>query len=283
VISADVDRVADKVEATGATAQAKRNAYVTGTVLQNAKNATDAGTVKLDTTGFNTVSVTIAGITSATVTFVGTNAAGTAVALNAKPIGGSQLVQSATADGSWIVDVASVTQFYAPITVYASGTITVTAYANSSPNHADIQNVNLATYIKGEDSTNDLIATANKPVASGTYSGTAFAAFLSDVDIAVKATAGNILSVTCSSMNEAVRYLQVHNKATAPAGGDVPIFSFSIPAGTSTQPAIKEVGREFFGDGGYYCATGIAVGVSTTAATFTASTTTDHVINGTYI
>lgn len=134
-----------------------------------------------------------------------------------------------------------------------------------------------------EDNVNGVIAQAVKPVASSTYSGTAFMAPLNDVDISVKATPGNILSLTCSNINAAVRYLQVFNKATAPAGSDVPVLSFVIPAGTSTAPAVREIGREFFGANGYHLSTGIAVGVSTAAASFTAATTTDHTTNGTYV
>lgn len=134
-----------------------------------------------------------------------------------------------------------------------------------------------------EDNTNAVIAQAIKPVASATYSPSGFVAPLTDVDISVKASAGNIKSLSVSNINAAVRYLQVHNKATAPAGGDTAIFSFVIPAGTATAPGVREIGTEFFGEGGYYLSTGIAIGISTVAATFTAATTTDHTLNGTYV
>lgn len=114
-------------------------------------------------------------------------------------------------------------------------------------------------------------------------SGTAFIAPLNDVDISVKASAGSLLSVSATNINAAIRYLQVFNKATAPAGGDTAVFSFPIPAGSSTVPAVVSVARDFLGQNGHQFSTGIAVGVSTTAATFTAATTTDHVVNGTYL
>ena len=143
--------------------------------------------------------------------------------------------------------------------------------------------VTQATLLAGEDLTNNVQGTLSKPVAASTYSGLAFSAPLNDVDISVKATAGNLLSITASNINAAIRYLQVFDKATAPSSGNTPVFSWAIPAGTSTAPAIREIGRDFLGEGGHYFASGIAVGVSTTAATFTAATTTDHVTNGTYI
>ncbi len=135
----------------------------------------------------------------------------------------------------------------------------------------------------GEDATNNVMGTANKPVASATYSGTAFTAQLNDVDVSVKASAGNLLTVTVSNTNAAARYLQVHNKASAPAAGETAVMSFVIPAGTATQPAIREIGIETLGMGGFYLSTGIAIGISTVAATFTAATTTDHTLNGTFI
>lgn len=135
----------------------------------------------------------------------------------------------------------------------------------------------------GDDTANNLTAVQNKPVASATYSANAFSARLNDVDIAVKTSAGVIKSITASNINAAIRYLQIHNKASAPANPDVPIFSFPIAAGSSTAPSIREIGTEFFGEGGYYLSTGISIGISTTADTFTAATTTDHVVNGTYV
>lgn len=110
-----------------------------------------------------------------------------------------------------------------------------------------------------------------------------FSAILNDVDIAVKASAGYLKSIIVTNINAAIRYVQVHNKATAPANPDVPIWSIPIAAGTATAPAILILGLDVFGQGGLSCATGVAVGVSTTAATFTAATTTDHTIHGTYV
>ena len=139
------------------------------------------------------------------------------------------------------------------------------------------------TLLFGEDATNNMMATGNKPVASGTYSGTAFTAQLNDVDIAVKATPGNLLAISASSINAGVRYLQLHNKASAPTSGETAIMSFSIPAGTVAQPSRMEIGCDMLGCGGLYFSTGIAIGISTVAATFTAATTTDHTINGIYV
>lgn len=134
-----------------------------------------------------------------------------------------------------------------------------------------------------EDNVNNLYATTVRPVSSSSYTGVAFSAILNDVDISVKNAAGNLLSVSASNINAAIRYLQIHNKASAPAGGDTPVFSFPIPAGTSTAPATVSLGREFLGQHGQHLTAGVAIGISTVAATFTAATTTDHTVNGTYV
>lgn len=124
----------------------------------------------------------------------------------------------------------------------------------------------------------------NQKVVDGAYEvGTVFNAVLNDVDISVKASAGYLLSIRVSNINAAIRYLQIHNKATAPAGGDTPILSFPIPAGSATNPVAVTFGVDDFGPGGLSCSTGIAIGVSTAAATFTAATTTDHVVTGLYV
>lgn len=143
--------------------------------------------------------------------------------------------------------------------------------------------VTQATQTAGEDLANDIQGVGVKPVVGAVYSGVSFFAPLNDVDILVKATSGNLLSIATSNINAAIRYLQIHNKATAPSNGDTPIFSIPVPAGSATVPGVLSLGRDFFGQNGHYLSTGISVGISTTAATFTGATVTDHVANGTFV
>lgn len=113
--------------------------------------------------------------------------------------------------------------------------------------------------------------------------GSFFQALYNDVDISVKGTAGVFKSVYVTNINLAVRYFQVIDKATAPVGGDTALFSIPIPAGTVTIPGFIKLNTTFFGLAGLACATGIAIGISTTAGIFTAATTTDHTVSGTYV
>lgn len=134
-----------------------------------------------------------------------------------------------------------------------------------------------------EDNANGVAGVQQKPIVSPLYSGTAFQAVLNDVDISAKAAPGNLLSIRATNINAAIRYLQIHNKASAPSGGDSATISIPIPAGTSTAPSVVQLGNEFFGNNGLYLSTGISIGISTAATTFTAATTTDHVVTGMYV
>ncbi len=98
----------------------------------------------------------------------------------------------------------------------------------------------------------------------------------------VKASAGNVVGVMSTNINAAVRYLQLHNTATVPAGGATPLRSWVIPSGTAQQPAILAISREYFANSGYF-PTGIAFAFSTTQATYTAATAADHSIEVEYI
>ena len=100
--------------------------------------------------------------------------------------------------------------------------------------------------------------------------GTVSAAF-------IKASAGNVFSIACYNENAAVRYFQLHNKATIPLATEVPVFSFPVPAGTANNPGSIVFGDDFFTRWGHYFATGIGWAISTTEATFTdAATAAEH-------
>lgn len=99
----------------------------------------------------------------------------------------------------------------------------------------------------------------------------------------IKASAGNVLSLRFTNANAAVRFLQLHNKATAPAGTDTAQRSFLVPAGTTTQPAVLELDINYFAFAANFT-TGIGWAVSTTDTTFTDSATaSDHTIDLNYV
>lgn len=125
-----------------------------------------------------------------------------------------------------------------------------------------------------EDNTNGVYGEVLKPLATGTYAPLLATGLGVATKANVKATPGNTLSVRVSNANAAARFLLLHNKASAPAASDVPLYAFYIPPASAI-----EIGAAFFvGSGGFF-STGIGWAISTTPATFTdAATAADHVI-----
>jgi hypothetical protein len=90
----------------------------------------------------------------------------------------------------------------------------------------------------------------------------------------VKASAGRVYSLRATNTNAAARYIQLHNKATAPAAADTALRSWVIPAGSAAAPAVLELGPDYFAPEGYISlGTGIGFAISTTDTTFTDSAT----------
>lgn len=86
-----------------------------------------------------------------------------------------------------------------------------------------------------------------------------------------------VKSLSCDNENAADQYIQLHNTATVPSAGDIPVFAFRVPASAQII-----VGTDFFTDQGMLVAkpgtapVGCAFAFSTTKDTYTAATATDH-------
>jgi hypothetical protein len=122
-----------------------------------------------------------------------------------------------------------------------------------------------------EDNANQVIAGTIRPLAVSTYSWTRFQNLGANATLNVKATPGNVKAVHCRNINAAAHYVQLHNTATVPAGGAVPLYTFLVPATSAIT-----IGDTFFGEHGAHFTTGIAFAFSTTEATYTAATATDQ-------
>lgn len=122
-----------------------------------------------------------------------------------------------------------------------------------------------------EDNTNNVIATVNKPLAVSTYTPTLFSQFGTDPDVSVKGSAGNVFMFTVKNVNGATRYMQLHNKATAPVNPDVPLITIAVATGATVV-----LGSDFFTTMGINFSTGIAYGFSTTELTYTAGAAGDQ-------
>lgn len=130
-----------------------------------------------------------------------------------------------------------------------------------------------------EDNTNAVAAIIERPLANITYAPTLFTNFATATTASVKGSAGNVRSLRVTSSSMSVVYVQLHNKATAPAGGDVPLYSFPLaPAAAGQAPSVLSLGTEFFANAGGHFTTGIGWCISTTLATFTdAAAAGEHV------
>lgn len=130
-----------------------------------------------------------------------------------------------------------------------------------------------------EDNTNGVLATTRKLIAANTYAPSLYTNFGASTAAFAKASAGNVLALTGKNANGGVRFLQLHNKASAPLAAEVPIYSFPLPGATAAVPYIFQLGEEFFTGSGAYFSTGIAIAWSTTEATYTAATAGDHTLH----
>lgn len=155
-------------------------------------------------------------------------------------------------------------------------TITDTRYNTMQMDVNANTRVTLATLIAGEDLTANVQGVIQKPVTGSTYAPSTYQQSASVTKANIKASAGNAYMIRITNGNAAVRYFQLHNKATAPAGTDVPQLYFIVPAGTATSPGIFELNTNDFAPTEYF-STGIGWAISTTATTFTDSATaSDH-------
>ena len=143
--------------------------------------------------------------------------------------------------------------------------------------------MSLATGIAGEDATNNVMGVTQKPVMSGVYSVSAAAAWSTAASAGLKAIPGIFFGAYVTNQNAALRYFQIFNSSASPATNAVPVWSFPIPAGSATNPGVLQLPNLFFGMNGYYLNTGVAWGISTARATFTAATPTDHDVNIQYV
>lgn len=124
-----------------------------------------------------------------------------------------------------------------------------------------------------EDNTNGVTAIAPKPMGGvATYAWSAFANYGANATLNVKGTAANVYSVYCHNLNAAIRYIQLHNTATVPAGGAVPIKSYLVKATDSVF-----IGSDILGQLGDVFTLGVAFAFSTTEGTYTAGAAGDQV------
>ena len=86
----------------------------------------------------------------------------------------------------------------------------------------------------------------------------------------VKTSAGAVYAISCYNASSSLAFFQIHNKATAPVNGDVPIKSIPVFANGATV-----FGSDIFGAGGVPCSIGVAWAFSSTRTTLTLAVGSD--------
>lgn len=134
-----------------------------------------------------------------------------------------------------------------------------------------LSTANVATPCRNDDNGSQIVTPTDPSLATAPTSSTMYSAGGTTVSAAVKASAGRLFSVHAriSHATAAGAWLMLFDKASAPAGGDTPVWRCWIQANTATNIS-AEAGRDFFGPQGLAFAAGLSWGVSTTAATYTA-------------
>lgn len=169
-------------------------------------------------------------------------------------------------NGDYVVDYAKGIIYGVKASTQAS--LTSTAYKVNAEvlGTVTIDTTGLSTGAKQDTGNASLALIATAP--------TRFQNLGANATLNVKASAGYVYSLACDNLNAADRFIQLHNTATTPAGGAVPLYSFRVFGGT---PLV--LGTDFFTAVGAAFSTGIAFAFSTTEATYTAATAADQMIH----
>lgn len=155
----------------------------------------------------------------------------------------------------------------------------VTTIAGSAPGTAGTSSANVLT-VQGRSGMTPLVVGPQASAANSYSRDTDFGVATAHT---AKGSAGSINAFDATSINAAVRYFQIHNRAVTPVTDDVPIYSFAVQAGSATAPARLTMGQEFFGLNGEFLSTGVSWGWSTAVGTYQAGTASDHVTHVHYV
>jgi len=120
-----------------------------------------------------------------------------------------------------------------------------------------------ATQMAGEDLSNNILATTNKPLAVSDYSPSNYKNLGTSDSANIKATAGNIFTIGCINTSGTDAYFQIHNTTAVPAAAAVPEDVVIIPTGQQTI-----AGTDYFTVGGLHLNTGVTFVISTVQNTY---------------
>lgn len=152
---------------------------------------------------------------------------------------------------------------------------TVVWWGGLNASSANSSSTPFSQFVALVDSTNTQYGSANPFPVSLPAPTTSYRA-IGSLAGNVKSSAGVLWSVACTNLNAATRYLQIFNNASTPSGTPL-----------ETYPVYGNVGflvldSLFFGNSGLSLSTGITLGFSTTATTYTAGSAGDCIVIARY-
>ena len=107
----------------------------------------------------------------------------------------------------------------------------------------------------------NLVQTKETPDSTSTFTIAPYVSSALEASAVIKASAGNLFSITFTNSNAAIRYLQVFNSTTVPADTAVPTLTFPVQPGSTLAFDTGKFADRY--------TTGIAICNSTTLASKT--------------
>ena len=262
-----------------------------GTVVQGFRNGTQVGPiVTVDTAGYNSVAMQLAGTFTGTVTFQVSNDGSVWLPVQAWPVaGGAAPVTSATAVGQWVIPAAG--RFIrAALTTAGSGFPLAIAVLKNAAAFFPASTPTVSAAISGTPGMNisqvggTATAAGGLPlIASGATNGatpfTLIAAGTNNLT-QLKATIGRIITLHIRNRVASERFLKLFAlpSASVTMGTTNATHSFPIPASGELNLPIPATGWNMGGTGiSFALTTGLALNDNS------AVTANDLVVNGTYI
>lgn len=202
-------------------------------------------------------------------------------------------------DSSDVAKVGFEIYSYEGSLAWTTGTI-LTQEVQYSPGNSDIDNLKLLTtngdysvdyargrifYKKATTGTSDIVSyvsrvltTIGSSATATNSSGAISGQNNSFTSISVKATPGKLLWLCATNTTAFLKYIQVHNKASAATAGETAARKYPVPANDTIILGARDLGFD-----GHFLSTGISLAASTVLTTFTAATAGDLVLDYEFI
>lgn len=239
--------------------------------LQTSAAAVGVGTA-VDVSNLDFVALNVRGITTAVIVFQASIDGTNYDNVYALTMGTWTLSTTTIANGNFLIAVAGYKYLRANITSYGSGSITVTATPHKGVGFQQVFSVmvNKPTF---ENDTDGLARIQKKytlnPLGAPLRGTSLYAA--GSAAVSIKASAGALFNIHAHHITSATVYFQLHDKASAPSSGNVPIYSVPLAQYEKlrlTEQDLTDLGVNF--------TTGIAAGFSSVKDSYTAhGTATD--------